>query len=187
MNKIKSITLSLTELTDILELTDPAVRQAAINALHAAAADPENADPDSYLDAPAVVHTLVDKVHRRAKAAKKRAETRAKNKRMTLQDALWRERPGLQSGTIELKINESVVKRLLWIKQNFPAAVDTVTRVLAAYEEQDDMARVISLNLNSIFRFVTAYLRPLTDVANDYFRTPKHLRPTTITIPTKAA
>ena len=98
-------------------------------------------------------------------------------------ETLYTERTNTQNGTIELKISEPVVKRLLWIKQNFSTAIDAVTRVLSAYEDEDAAAGKLSAAVSSVYAIVTAYLRPLTELAKDYFRIPKHLRPTTITIP----
>lgn len=189
MKKIKSLTLSLSEITDILSIDDPDVRRAAIEALEKAAADPEKIDLEEHLDGPPVILTLVHKVHRRAEAARKRAETRAKNRlgnplpKNHAFETLFRGRKSSTGDTFEVKINESVVRRLLWIKQNLPIAVDTVKRILAAYEVQNEMARTLSQTLTDTYNSVTEYLRPLSEAATRYFNTPKHRRPTTIRIP----
>lgn len=182
MKKIKSLTLSLEEITDILSIDDPGIRRAAIDALHDSAADPESIDLEKHLDGPSVVLTLVHKVHRRAEAAKKRAETRAKNIKKHKEA---QPRPDEKAGqeTVELKINENIFRKILWTKQNYSIAVNTVLGILSFLKDTDKTAQVLFDTLTDIHSSLGEYLRPLTKVASDYFRIPKHHRPAAVTIP----
>lgn len=198
MNRIKTLTLSIAEIAEIFAIGDPAVREQAISIIQSAASDPENIDPDRYAGCHPIIQKLIQKLKHRVEMAYRRAEARdrrkAENAAQKAADAaqkpknnayetLHRQRAGAKPGTLDVMINESVARRLLWIKQNFPVAVDTVKRILAAYEVLDERARILLANLTDIFNSVTDYLLPLANVANNYFRTPKHLRPSSVTIP----
>ena len=170
MNKIKTLTLSLSEITDILQITDPVVREAAVKALNIAAENPEAIDLEQYQDSPRVVRTLVEKVHRKARNARKRAEARAKKKSLFS-----------YKKAINVRVDDKVAKRLLWIKQNLPVAVDAVTRALAGCEGEES-AVALSAAVTEIFESVTDYLRPLTEGAKRYFHLPKYARPSHVAL-----
>ncbi len=194
MNRIKTLTLSIADISEIFAISDPAVREQAISIIQSAANDPENIDPDRYAGCHPVIQKLIQKLQHRVELSRRRAEARARREAEQAAEAarqsknnafetLYRQRAGVKPGTLEVKINESVARRLLWIRQNFPAAVDAVRRVVAAYEAEDEMARIVSTNLTNMFNFVTGYLKPLTEAASTYFRTPKSRRSSSVIIP----
>ncbi len=194
MNSIKTLTLTIADISEIFAISDPMVREQAISIIQSAASDPENINTDHYKDCHPIIQKLIQKLQHRVELSRRRAEARARRKAEQAAEAarqsknnafetLYRQRAGVKAGTLEVKINESVARRLLWIRQNFPAAVDAVRRVVAAYEAEDEMARIVLTNLTSMFNFVTGYLNPLTEAASAYFRTPKCRRSSSVIIP----
>ncbi len=198
MNKTKTLPLSLTDIIDLIELDDTRLMLRAIDLITKAFDDPDKVTPADLDRAPRIARTIVERLKADKEAAAKRAEAarqrraQAKEQKAKEQEAaqtpdssatLCRQRHGATPGTIEVKINENVAKRLLWIKQHFPAIADAISRVLTAYQVTDPRARQTFSNFNTTVDLVTDYLRPLIEAASSYFRTPKRLRPASITIP----
>lgn len=80
MNNIKSLTLSISEINGLLDITDIPAAAAAIDAIGKAVADPDAIDPDDAGSYPQVVCSIILKIKARAEALKKQAETRARRK-----------------------------------------------------------------------------------------------------------
>lgn len=77
---VKSITLTVAEVTEILSITDDTLRRQALEAVTEAAAHPEKINLEAHLDGPSIILTLVHKVYRRYETALLRAENRKKKK-----------------------------------------------------------------------------------------------------------
>ncbi|MDE5608601.1 MAG: hypothetical protein K2I64_06680 [Muribaculaceae bacterium] len=180
MNKSKTITLTIDEFSQILEISDPTLRQAILTAVQNAAAAPDSIDLSAYTDAHPLIQSLVKKLKTRAEAARKRAEKRkaapAKPKKQTA---------AANAPAVYMPLNDNNVRRLLWIKQHYAETIDNIMRILTA-QNGNTLGQHLSSCFSEVASAVQAYLRPLIDVASDYFRTPKHRRPLTVRIPMPA-
>ncbi len=78
MNRIKTLTLSIAEISEIFAISDSAVREQAISIIQSAANDPENINPDIYTDFHPIIQKLIQKLQRRVELARRRAEARAR-------------------------------------------------------------------------------------------------------------
>ncbi len=175
MNKAKTITLTIDEFSQILEISDPALRQAILTAVQNAVADPDTIDLSAYAD-PLTV-SLLKRIKTRAEAARRRAEKRksapAKPKKPTA---------AANAPAVYMPLNDNNVRRLLWIKQHYAETIDNIMRILTA-QNGNTLGQHLSACFSEVAASVQAYLRPLIDVASNYFRTPKHRRPLTVRIP----
>lgn len=180
MNNIKSITLTIDEFSQILEISDPARREAVLTAVRDAAAAPDCIDLSAYTDP--LIHSLVKKLKARADIARKRAEKRKaspavpKPRKLTVPaDAM----------AIDMTLTEGNVRRLLWVNQHYAATIDNIVRILTA-QGSNSLGQQLSACFSEVADAVKAYLSPLIDLASDYYRTPRHLRPQTVRIPLPA-
>ncbi|MDE5608436.1 MAG: hypothetical protein K2I64_05845 [Muribaculaceae bacterium] len=183
MNKAKTITLTLDEFSQILKISDPALRESILTAVQNAAANPESIDLSAYIDAHPLIQSLVKKLKTRAEAARKRAEKRKTALTVPKHEYLTVPADGM---VIDMPLNDNNVRRLLWVKQHYAETIDNIMRILTA-QGDNSLGQQLSACFSKVAGAVRAYLRPLIDVASDYFRTPKHLRPQTVRIPMPSA
>ncbi|MDE5608218.1 MAG: hypothetical protein K2I64_04715 [Muribaculaceae bacterium] len=175
MNKSKTITLTIDEFSQIIEISDPVLRQAILTAVQNAAAAPDSIDLSAYTDAHPLIQSLVKKLKTRAEAARRRAEKRkAAPAKQPKQEQT--------AAAVYMPLNDNNVRRLLWIKQHFTETIDNIMRILTA-QNGNTLGQHLSVCFSEVAASVQAYLRPLIDVASNYFRTPKHRRPLTVRIP----
>ncbi|MDE5607480.1 MAG: hypothetical protein K2I64_00935 [Muribaculaceae bacterium] len=182
MNKIKSITLSIDEFSQILEISDPPLRKDVLAAVQKAAADPDSIDLTAYAESHPLTQSLVKKLKTRADAARRRAEKRKTARAVTKRKNLTVRANGM---VIDMPLNDNNVRRLLWVKQHYTETIDNIMRILTA-QSDNSLGQQLSACFSEVAGAVRAYLRPLIDVASDYFRTPKHLRPQTVRVPLPA-
>ncbi|MBD5214082.1 MAG: hypothetical protein HDS75_04575 [Bacteroidales bacterium] len=184
MNKAKTITLTIDEFTQIIEISDMAIREAVLTAVRSALEDPDSISPDDYADSHPLISTLINKIKSRAESARMRAEKRKANRALP-KPVSKASTPGSADMMIDMPLNDSTVRRLLWVKQNYAVAIDNIMRILAA-QSGNTLGRELSTCFSEIAEAVKAYLRPLIDAASGYFRTPRHLRPHTVRVPIPA-
>lgn len=77
---IKSITLTFDEIEDLLSIDDPELRRQAVRAMRDAADNPDAIDLKSIRKDKSTTSTIVRKIHRKAKAARRRATKKTQNK-----------------------------------------------------------------------------------------------------------
>lgn len=162
--KIKSITLSITELTNLLSIDSADVRRQALEALNEAVAEPENIDIERYRDSHPVVQAIVEKVDRRARSACRRAESRAARKQQK------------QDVTIRVEMTDSTVKRLLWLRQNLHKTLGRLNDALTA-QSDDPIGARMALIIDAVMESTSRYINPMMEAAAAYMRAPKKLRP----------
>ncbi|MDE5607569.1 MAG: hypothetical protein K2I64_01395 [Muribaculaceae bacterium] len=179
MNKSKTITLTIDEFSQIIEISDPVLRQAILTAVQNAAAAPESIDLSAYTDAHPLIQSLVKKLKTRAEAARKRAE---KRKATPAKQPKKKQTTAANTTAVYMPLNDNNVRRLLWIKQHYAETIDNIMRILTA-QNGNTLGQHLSSCFSEVASAVQAYLRPLIDVASNYFRTPKHRRPLTVRIP----
>ena len=79
-NRIKSLTLSIADISEIFAISDPEVREMAVRILQDEANAPENIDPDRYVGCHPVIQKLIQKLKHRVELSRRRAEARARRK-----------------------------------------------------------------------------------------------------------
>ncbi|MDE5607439.1 MAG: hypothetical protein K2I64_00725 [Muribaculaceae bacterium] len=80
MNCIKSLTLSIADISEIFAINDPIVREQAISIIQSAASDPENINTDHYKDCHPIIQKLIQKLKHRVELSRRSAEARARRK-----------------------------------------------------------------------------------------------------------
>ena len=80
MKYIRSLTLSIDEIAQLLGIEDFQTREQAINIIKAEAANPEEIDPEKYADCHPILHKIISKLRKRVDAAHRRAEARERRK-----------------------------------------------------------------------------------------------------------
>ena len=177
MNKVKTLTLTIDEFSQILQITDLALRDAILTAVTEAIDAPESIDLTAYADADPLLISILTRLRTRAESARKRAEKRRSSlvvpRKVTVSQ---------DTKMIEMELNESNVRRLLWVRQHYAETIDNIMRILTS-QSHNSLGRELSTCFGGITTAIRAYLRPLFEVAATYFRTPRHLRPRTISIP----
>ncbi|MDE5608319.1 MAG: hypothetical protein K2I64_05245 [Muribaculaceae bacterium] len=180
MNKAKTITLTIDEFSQILEISDSALREAVLTAVRSALADPDSIDLSAYAD-PLTI-SLLKRIKCRAEAARRRAE---KRKAAPAKQPKKKQTAPTNATAVYMPLNDNNVRRLLWIKQHYAETIDNIMRILTA-QNGNTLGQQLSACFSEVAASVQAYLRPLIDVASNYFRTPKHRRPLTVRIPVPA-
>ncbi len=188
MNKVKSINLSIEEITAIFAITDESLRNRAIQAITTAAENPEAVNIDDYLDGDPLILELVWRIVRKDRMARERRERRAANPQQRKPRGIKNSAKPLDiSGhsdlqPVEIDMSESNVRRLLWVRQHFNETIEQVTRVLAIHSA-DWMSEDLAKSLKSISEMVYMYLQPSLKSASEVAKLPRRLRPRTIPVP----
>lgn len=169
--KIKTISLSVDELSTLLSIDDADTRRQAVETLREVTADPKNIDADRYADSHPAVRALVKKVSRRVEASRRRAERKQA-----------KEAEKATKKMIRLEMNDTMVKRLLWLRQHLFKTLDRLSEAMKeqVYSPKNlEMAELI----DNVSLYVSRYVGPMMDAAAAYMRTPRRLRPAVMDVP----
>ncbi|MDE5607787.1 MAG: hypothetical protein K2I64_02500, partial [Muribaculaceae bacterium] len=173
------------EFSQIIEISDPALREAVLTAVRSAVSDPDSIDLSAYTD-PLTV-SLLKRIKTRAKAARRRAEKRAAKRAEKFKaapDQQYLAQPADPSVpmAVDMQLNEGNMRRLLWLKQHYAETIDNVMRILTDQGAMS-LGHRLAVSFNEVTSGIKAYLRPLMEMATAYFNTPKPLRPRICRIP----
>lgn len=178
-NTIKSLTLSIDELSRILLMDDPEERRQVLAALTENVSSPESLDVSRYSDSSPITQCIVRKISRRVEMRRRRREKIARKKASLTgrEDACIDEKPG--AGKVppaSLELNKATVGRLLWIKQNHKNWLRAVTAILDALTGSEVYAKVAE-EVRRVADMIFGCLKPLIDQAAVYHQTPARFRP----------
>ena len=183
MKTVKSLVLSIDEISDLLLISSPQVRNAAVKALYRAATAPDYIFLEEYANEPEIVQNLVKKVKGRVDAVKKRNETRAKNKQKHKEELLCLN-PADESREIEVTVDEKMSRYLRWIATTYGKMVSIVRHVIAVHGLKDNpAARKLSVRFSEICRLVADYIRPLVEVGQGFYDISRDRRPIKVIMP----
>lgn len=203
-HKLKTLSLTIDEINELLSIEDAGERREVAEALNAGAADPESVDPEKYLDAHPMALCLTHKISRRMEQRRRRMEQRAKKQAERAQSTAGapkqNETPGdtiSENGTTlcdnqleaiiglpptSLEMNANVRKQLLWLNFNHRQWANRFFEVFRHMPENDlprDFANAVRTAVDTLFR----YLKPAIRRAERYHSIPEDQRPPCFTIP----
>lgn len=176
---IKSLTLTVDEIRQLIEITDPEARRQLLQSLSDQPAGEIN--PDDYSDSHPMALKIARKIQRKEIATRRRREKRV----LQAQSASVKETNSLvEQPTIEARkndlitidLNEATVCRLLWLKQNHALWLKAVKCIVAAINGSGIPARIAAQMLSGIDALFS-YLNPLIRQAAEYHSTPRRFRP----------
>lgn len=176
---IKSLTLTVDEIRQLIEITDPEARRQVLQSLSDQPAGEIN--PDDYSDSHPMALRIARKIQRKEIATRRRREKRA----LQAQSVDAEEKNGLvgeptiearENDLITIDLNEATVRRLLWLKQNHALWLKAVKCIVAAINGSGIPARITAQLLAGIDALFS-YINPLIRQAAEYHSTPRRFRP----------
>lgn len=165
--KITTFTISVDELIDVISITDPSVREAAISAIRSAASD-----PDSIPDSPAGEAAPVLLRIRRKAISRARAKARREQK-ARLAEKIRKDPDG---HSVQVPLSESTCRRILWLKQHMGETFDNLIRVISQVTAGVDLKGDPDKKLQIYYRELQTFFRPLFRAASGYMSLPRHRR-----------
>lgn len=183
-NTIKTLTLSVEEILQLIDITDADSRRQVAQSLIGCSDIPsDDIDETAYSDQHPMALCLAKKVQRKVKSAHRRKQ-RMMEKKQSSPTKETTNRTEYNSSTtakptpdeaICLELNEATVGRLLWLKQNHKTwckALNCIVEAMMGSLYPKDLHSDILSLLKQLFSIVN----PLINQAADYHLTPKRLR-----------
>lgn len=181
---IKTLTLSIDEIRQLIEISDPDHRNQVLKSLtDNAATPPTEIAPENYAEAPPMALRLAQKIRRKAADAERRRSRRQNKQKQILDSDAPKSKPApaKTNENVVIELSEATVSRLLWLKQNHKLwckAINCIVESISGSNIPLQLRAQIQLPLNHLFD----YLNPLIHQAADYHLTPKQFRPRFATI-----
>lgn len=173
--KIKTFTISVDELTGILSIDDPAERDNAIQAIRAAATDPDSI-PDSPEGAAAPV---IERIRRKAVAsarAKARRQQRALAKeRQAEQPPLAQQQAPVMSAR-SIACSELLARKLLRLKMTMRETFDSIIYIMRQFSSIAPQILTEISKCRQIFDNFRRWFGPMFKFATEYMHKPRHQR-----------
>lgn len=174
--KTHTITLTVDEFNRLMSISDDNRRKQAAKAITTCATTPDAA-PASHGDE--TVSAVTRRMQERRERARRAAERRKARREQGKQE--------LPKAQFQLRMTEGNVRRLLWLKQHF---TEWLENVVIAFDAVTDwsIGPKIATTMEYMCSLAAVLLRPMTDAAAAYMKTPRRMRPATmtLTLPTMA-
>lgn len=178
---IKTLSLSIDEIRQLIEISDPDHRQQVLQSLTNATTDPdEEINPDDYAETHPMALRIAEKVNKKINAAKRRRLKRSQKAKQpeseTTSPTVVSERQPAPDEKIFVELTAATVDRLLWLKQNhklWRKAINCIIEAISGSNIPHQLRTQIQPLLKRLFN----YLDPLIRQASQYYKTPKRFRP----------
>lgn len=177
---IKSLTLSVDEIRQLIELTDPEARRQVMQSLADGVEKPaETIDEATYAGSHPMARRIAEKISRKAKAAARRRAKAAQRESVDRPEKPVASQPKIEfrsDNSVMIELSDATVGRLLWLKQNHKSwcrAIRCIVNSMIGSEIPGQILSRLSDLIDSLFR----YVEPLIRQASDYRRIPKAHRP----------
>lgn len=174
---IKTLTLSIDEIRQLIEIADPKHRQQVLQSLtDNAATPPTEIAAEDYAETHPMALRLAEKIRRKAEAAERRRLKRQNRQEQPHQsnEETWEEKRPVEK--IEIYLDEPTVDRLLWLKKNhklWRKAINCITESIIG----SSIPRQLRVQIQSLLRRLFDYIDPLIRKVNKYYDIPKQFRP----------
>lgn len=180
--EIKSVSLSVDEIRQLLSIESAEERKEVLDVLTEGAANPEAVDAERYLDSHPMALCLAHKISRKVEQRRQRAESKLrrqaeekKKERVVTAERPFERIVRSSDELNEIVFNQTIVKWLLWLKRNHSSWRRSLFGVLKSLR-RDVVPQELVGDLESAIEGLWDYLKPLVDRASDYYRTPSSKR-----------
>lgn len=172
--KIKTFTISVDELTDILSITDPSVRDAAISAIRSAASDPDSiSDNPEGEAAPVLLRIRRKAISRSREKARRQKRAEAKKVQDKVQDdqAQPTQNP-TNAQSPRVPYTEEIARKLLYLKSNMNQTFDYTIDIIKIFTFGDSRFTAGTELIERIFDRIRIDFAPMFDFATIYMNMP---------------
>lgn len=178
---IKSLTLSVDEIRQLIELTDPEARRQVMQSLADGVENPaETIDETAYAGSHPMARRIAEKISRKAKAAARRRQTTAaRRESVERPEKAVTSQPKIEfrcDNSVMIELNDATVGRLLWLKQNHKSWCRAIRCIVSSMIGSEIPRQILSL-LSDLIDTLFRYVEPLIRQASDYRSIPKAHRP----------
>lgn len=177
---IKSLTLSVDEIRQLIELTDPEERRQVMQSLADGVENPaETIDEATYAGSHPMARRIAEKISRKAKAAARRRAAAALRESGDRPEKAVTSQPKIEfrsDSSVMIELSDATVGRLLWLKQNHKSWCRAIRCIVNSMIGSDVPGQILS-RLSDLIDSLFRYVEPLIRQASDYRRIPKAHRP----------